>query len=253
MDSPCTGWAPTNALCSTWGTVDPAVQAYANRVATLVLWSATGRRYGLCSVTVRPCQAQQEPLYVAFPASPVWALYSVASGVVVSSLYAWCCSGACACSPSEVVLPGPVASVTQVRIDGAVLGAGNYRLDGARLVRTDGSSWPTVQNLGVAEGQPNTWAVDYQLGVAVPAELNDAAGVYACEVAKARTGGTCRLPQRVRSISRQGVDIQLMDAADWLDKGLTGLTEVDMVIRAVNPFGNRQPPRVLSLDVPEMR
>jgi hypothetical protein len=34
-----------------------------------------------------------------------------------------------------------------------------------------------------------------------------------------------------------------------LDKGLTGITEVDMVIRAINPFGTRARPRLFSPDI----
>jgi hypothetical protein len=89
--------------------------------------------------------------------------------------------------------------------------------------------------------------------VPVPVVLNNAAGVYACEVAKARVGGTCQLPSRVTSISRQGVDVQLLSTEDYLDKGLTGFEQVDQVIRALNPGGLRTRPRVLSLDLPTMR
>jgi hypothetical protein len=52
------------------------------------------------------------------------------------------------------------------------------------------------------------WAVTYERGVPVPAGGQVAAGTYACEAAKAMTGDTtCRLPRRVQSLVRQGVQL----------------------------------------------
>lgn len=253
--TPCEeGWAPVTGLCSTWSSTDPAIQQYALAFATQVIWSATGRQFGLCDVFVRPCQIQQVPLYLTYPAVPYWSAWSDASGnlsVVTPPLSAGgCCSG-CACSASSVGLPG-VYSITSVMLDGVALDPAAYELRGDHLVRIDGGSWPLGQDLTVASGQPNTFVINYKIGIPVPAILNMAAGVYACEVAKGRTSGTCALPNRVQSISRQGVDITLISSETYLQDGLTGFAEVDQLIHSFNPWRLVQLPRVLSLDVPGM-
>jgi len=259
MEEPCTGWVPNHALCASWVNFSPDIQAYADRLATRVIWAATGRQFGLCDVTVRPCWSQQPALYQTFPVGyygeGYWTLLGVSGGVIPVSMGGGCaCASACGCSPPQVALPGPVDSVTTVTIDGAVLGAGNYRVDSASfLVRQDGQSWPANQDLSKAPGTAGTWTVRYQQGQPVPATLQDAAGLYACEVGKALTGGQCQLPNRVRSITRAGVEINYVNDVDFLDKGRTGYDQVDAIINSYNPYGLKQRPRVLSPDLPQYR
>jgi hypothetical protein len=54
---------------------------------------------------------------------------------------------------------------------------------------------------------------------------------------------------------RQGVEISLPDPTELLDSGLTGVADVDLWIRAVNPSRKTHRPRVWSpdLDYPRMR
>lgn len=251
---PCDGWNPAVGTCTGWSGYTQEVRDYATALATLVLWAATGRRYGQCAITVRPCAPVDPALYRTYPVMEggYWTLYGTQGGVIGPVTFGGCCSGGCVCSPSEIILPGPVSEVTEVQIDGLVVNTDGYRLDGDRLVRI-GDTWPAQQDLGAAAGQPNTWQVSYRRGRVVPAVLQNAAGLFACEVAKARSGGTCALPARITSVSRQGVDVQLLQVEDFLEKGLTGFEQVDMVIRALNPGGLWAQPRVLSLDVPQMR
>jgi hypothetical protein len=255
MAAPCTGWNANTGLCSTWATYSPAIQAYAQRFAIYVLWAATGRQFGLCPYTVRPCETPNPLLYRTYPVGAYgpepYVLDGVAGGVVLGYAAAGDCLGG-HCAPPEIALPGPVSSITQILVDGVVLNPANYRLDGTRLVRQDGLGWP-AQDLSLAAGAVGTWSVEYLRGLPVPDLLNDAAGAYACEIAKSRAGGTCQLPSRVSSISRQGVDVQFVSAEDYLDKGRTGYAEVDQIIATFNPDGLRRAPRVLSLDSPTFR
>jgi hypothetical protein len=253
--APCEGWVPNTAICSTWATYTPEVQAYASRFATYVLWSATGRQFGLCTVLVRPCERPNPLLYRTYPVGDYgpepYGLSGVAGGVVLGYLGGGDCIGG-GCEPPEIALPGPVNSITEILVDGVVLNASKYRLDGTRLVRQDGLGWP-AQNLALPADAVGTWSVEYVRGLPVPAVLNDAAGAYACEVAKGRLGGTCQLPSRIASLSRQGVDVQFVTIEDYLDKGLTGFAEIDQLIRAFNPNGLQRAPRVLSPDLPIFR
>ena len=258
MDEPCTGWAPNHALCDAWGGFSSTIQAYADRVATRVIWAATGRQFGLCATTVRPCWAPQPVLYQSFPVNAYgegyWTLLGVPGGVVPVSLAGCACTAGCACSPPQIALPGPVASVTSVVVDGVTIPGGSYRVDNESfLVRTDGSSWPATQDYALAPGAVGTWSVTYQLGVAVPDTLQDAAGLYACEVGRAISGGSCQLPNRVRSVTRSGVEINYVNSDDYLEKGRTGYDAVDSIINSYNPYGLTQRPRVLSPDLPQYR
>lgn len=257
-DQPCAGWVPNIALCSKWSTYSPTTQAYALRVATRVLWAATGRRFGLCSRTVRPCYAPQAPLYATYPVGyygeGYWTLLGTSGGSVDLIGASGCaCSSACQCRPPQIALPPHVKAVTQVVIDGVVFDPANYQLQGGYLVRMDGKSWPTQQNLGAVLGGENTWSVTWTEGEDVPDDLQDAAGIYACQIGAALTGGTCQLPNRVQSITRQGATIDYVNADDYLEKGRTGYDLVDSVINTYNPGGLLQRPRFLSPDLPIYR
>lgn len=257
MDEPCTGWVPNTALCSSWAKLSDPQKAYALRVATRVIWSATGRQFGLCQTVVRPCWVPQAPLYQAFPVNDYgegyWSLQGVSGGVqVVQGAGTCACSTACMCAPPQVALPGPVNSVQNVIIDGASFAA--YRVDlESYLVRTDGSAWPVPQNLAAASGAAGTWSVSYLRGTPVPDTLQDAAGLYACQVGKAIGGGQCQLPNRVQSVTRQGVEIQYINDTDYLDNGRTGYDLVDSILVTYNPHGLTQRPRFLSPDLPTFR
>jgi hypothetical protein len=271
QDAPCSQancvgcWNPDTSVDSTtWNTFPPSVQVYALDFATTVLWGATGRRFGLCTETVRPCQRGQIPAYLTFPAifdpyggaggAYAWGLLGLSGGT--SSMlvnFACCPGGTCQCSDSGINLPGPVGSVSNVTINGSTLDPNAYRLDGHRLVRQDGYAWPQTQDFSKAAGQTNTWSVTYTRGEPVPDALNRAAGLYAIEVGKARNKGTCALPQRVTSIARQGVSVTTVPVELYLQKNLTGVADVDQIILTYNPFGLRSRPRVSSPDLTEFR
>jgi len=145
-----------------------------------------------------------------------------------------------------VWLPGPVDSIIEVVQDGAVVPPASYRVDDGRwLVRVDGDCWPDYADLDVDSGD-GFFEVTYLRGAPVPAALQVAAGTLAGEWAKGCSGGTCRLPSRVATIARAGVTVSMVDVDVLLERGLTGLTEVDQIITAFNPHGLKQRPRVWS-------
>jgi hypothetical protein len=162
----------------------------------------------------------------------------------------------------QVFLPGPVAAVLSVEVDGEVVDPNTYRVDnGIWLVRTrtqaededqDPPCWPMFQNYNFDSGE-HTFFVTYQQGQAVPQPLLRAAGELACEYAKACLGLPCRLPSRVTSIARQGVTITASDIDALLDRGLTGITTVDQLIRSYNPGGLWVRTRVSSPDTEIIR
>lgn len=139
--------------------------------------------------------------------------------------------GGCGCDTchtlpplSVVALPGPVHEVTSVTVGGEEFSG--WVLDGDRLVRTDGEDWPT-------NGEVD-WRVDYMRGRTVPVGGEVSAGLLAVEMWKAACGDSdCQLPQRVQTVTRQGVTVAMLDNFDGIDKGHTGIWLVDAWVSSV--------------------
>ena len=141
--------------------------------------------------------------------------------------------------------PGPFAigEVVEVRIGNTVLDPSAYVLEGDLLYRTGGLSWPS-QDLTRPLPEDGTWSVTYTRGVPPPEGTAVLAGLLAKEFISACTGGKCRLPRRVQSVSRQGVTYDMADPLPLLQAGKTGLPEIDLWLQAVNPHVLQSPPKV---------
>lgn len=255
---PC-DWPLDTSCCPDWATYSPAVQAAATAWATQILDALTGHRFAQCEVNYRPCgpRCANGIGYLAFPvgapangAGTPWMTPFIDSGI-------WrnCgCAGGCTCrARCEVPFPTPVAQVTEVMIDGVVLDPAAYRMDLYRgnpvLVRTDGECWPQCQDMNVDLDEVGAFNIVYQPGELLPLAGQMAAGMLACEFAKACVGAECALPQQLASLSRNGVEVQVVDPASLLENGLTGVAMVDLWIRAVNPFRRLQRTKVRSGDI----
>ena len=174
-------------------------------MAVTILDAATGYQYGSCEHTVTICRPHV-------------------------------CPTACLCGKPEVVLPGPVVSVSEVVIYGEVLDPSTYQVENYRyLVRLDGA-WP------------HEVTVTYMQGFDPPAGAGAIVAELACELARALCNdSSCRLPQRIASKTRQGITVRFPE----FEEGRTGLPTVDMWIVAAR--SNRRPPRVSSPDLPTYR
>lgn len=238
----CPEWQADAEPDSTQG----KLQARAKAAAVGLLWNRTARIFGVCEVTIRPC-FRPAPGGTTYrgrgAAGPSWW-----PGLVQGT---WrngpCgCTTACGCivPDSEMALPAPVVEVLEVREDGVILDPANYRLRGNRWLIRVGGSWPQDQDLTAADDQPGAFVVRYRRGVKLPEDGQYAAGDLACEFLRGLKGGACALPARAISVARQGVDVQLLDPAQYLDAGLTGIPSVDAWITAVNPGKARSRPKV---------
>lgn len=254
------GWTVNTQCCPDWGTFDPAVQAAATSMATLLLDRLSGYQFGQCPVTVRPCGRPCQGFngYLTWPvgapgsngAAGPWMIPFVDNGI-------WrnCgCAGGCTCRAAcELPMGTPVSAVTEVTIDGVMLDPDAYRLDrterGQVLVRTDGECWPECPDMNVGPDAVGAFTVTYTPGAALPADAPFYAGMLACQIAKACVGGDCVLPQQLQSLSRNNIEVQVIDPATLPDSILTGIAEVDRWVRSVNPNNVRSGPRVLSPDV----
>lgn len=92
--------------------------------------------------------------------------------------------------------------------------------------------------------------VTYNYGNRPSAVVLHAIQVLATEMQKADVDDDeCRIPSRVVTVNRQGVSWTLIDPMDFLDKGRTGIIEVDMALNASVTKG-RARPRVFSVEHP---
>lgn len=256
--APC-GWVLDTSCCAEWASYTNTVRDRATSWATQILWALTGRRYGTCEVTVRPCGSTCA-YYGGWMTYPVTAdgLGTTWQPFIRDGAWFNCaCSGACTCRPRcSVWLPGPVASVTEVVVDGVVINPASYRIDNRdTLVGLNGQCWPECQNLNLESPAEGTFSVTYARGTALPKAGEIAAGILACEFAKACTGTACALPSNLSSLARQGIEVTMIDPTDALQAGYTGLPDVDLWIRTVNPNKQTSRTRVYSPDLhyPSMR
>jgi hypothetical protein len=144
-----------------------------------------------------------------------------------------------------------VASVIEVLVDGQVVPADAYTVDGNLLVRTDGGVWPLTQDLSAPASAPDTFQVTYVQGLPLPAGGRRSLTALMVELHKASCGdASCRLPARVTSIVREGVTYSMLDdPTALLAAGKTGISEVDMWLASVNPHNTRTRMAVWSPDL----
>jgi len=227
--------------------------------ASQVTWALTGRQFSTCDVTIRPCRrACIDAYYPTLGIGPTWGGWQGPWPVLAGGAWfnlACQCGSTCSCRDlCEIDLPYPVCEVTEVTIDGAMLDPTIYRVDGyRRLVRQDGLCWPRCQDMAAPDTEVGTWSVSLTYGKAPPQIALDGAAELACELVKARIGAACRLPQRMTSLTRQGVTMSFIDPQSFFKEGRTGLYLLDLAIMTLNPNGLARPAGVYSPDASSWR
>lgn len=259
-DAPCAGWDQPTWTC----TLTPAAQAVtgaAVAAAADVLYALTGRHLGTCALTIRPCRRD----CLGSGAWPFSGFYWWEMGMyprpvfyngVWLNLTCGSCVGGCSCSiVSEALLPAPVASVTQVKVDGAILAPTAYRVDDWRLlVRTDGGQWPICNDLSKADTEVGTWSVSLTVGETVSPLGQLALGELATQFAKLiACEDDCVIPRPVQQLVRQGVTMNFLDPNQVFTEGRLGLYLCDLFISAENPHGLVQRSQWYDVDSPGYR
>jgi len=251
---PCAAWDPI--WCCTLTGESLAVTGSAVQAATEVLYHLSGQRFGLCELTVRPCRHECAP-GGGWPGFGNWwewgGLYPqpLLFDGAWSNLTCGTCMQRCLCvEVCEAWLPGPINTITQVKLNGTILVSGSdYRVDDFRkLVRLGGACWPVCQDMTLADTQDNTWSVSFMFGEAVPVVGRYAVSELACEIARSCTGQACALPANATQISRQGITIDFPTFAELLASGSLGLRWSDVFIATYNPSRLRAAPRVFDVD-----
>jgi hypothetical protein len=233
---PCAPWTPIltcdlpDHLATAPGAPPNPLWTDMVRTATRILWAATGRRFGYCRAVERP---------MSLPCG-------CECGCTISCGDPWH-------DLSTIRLSRrPVAQLNEIVFDGQI-----QRLD-QFAVATDGTvvslgdaEFPTEQDVQLPLSEPGTWMIDYLYGKQVPDLGRMAVGELAIELGKAcNSDSSCKLPQRVQTISRQGMSVTLLDTQDHLKNGLWGLTLVDQFISTENPNRLRRSARIFRADKP---
>lgn len=250
---PCQAW-PVSWICDV-SCVDPVITGAAVDMATDVVWSMSGQRFGLCEVALRPCREDcvDAPYlwneFLPSTGAALWPRPALVNGQWWN-ITCGSCSGSCSCARlHEVMLPNLVDSIIEVKVDGSVLDPSAYRVDdGRKLVRIDGGEWPWCNDLSKADTEVGTWSVTAQYGQAVPAGGGWAVGELACELIKAMQGEDCRLPKQVVALARQGVTMQFPSVTELFKEGRTGLYLVDLFLQTWNPNRLRSRSRTYRVD-----
>ncbi|WJZ48519.1 head-to-tail adaptor [Actinomycetia phage DSL-LC01] len=231
--------------------------AYANteyayqaaKSASNILWALSGRKYsGITTVTERYACASRTYRYGPSSRNNVADIIDgEIHNIPSSDLDFFDDMTSDGVSPStRLRLRGrPVQRIHTIRNrSGEVIDSSKYYLvDGSTIQAAPGVSWT-----------PCDVEVTYTYGIEPPTMGKMAARTLARELAKGWAGDDdCMLPQRVTSISRQGVSYTLLDQQDFLDEMRTGIYEIDLFLRSVNPDRARAKARVFTPDVPRAR
>lgn len=239
-------WPVDETACSEFENYEEPVRELAKSLAASSMLVLTGYQVGGCPGTLRPCSVGCAAGY------PNWTwnngtflpLNMAGTWINVTCGCGWACDHA---GVEGVRLPGYVTSVQEVKVDGTVLDPSTYRVDNHNeLVRLDGGTWPARQDMGLADTEEGTFSVTYTTGAPVDAAGAFAAGVLACEFAKAIVGKTCDFPKSVTTVVRQGLTI--VKTPGVFPKGLTGNLVVDAYTLRYNPNRLSQPSAVWSPD-----
>ena len=178
--------------------------------AVLVLWALTGRRFGICPVEYvlppPPASCPPDPRLVG----GVW--HNTSPG-----------------ASRDVVLPGPVDSILSVE---------DYEGSDMAIPVLDGDVLRRVP--------AGARVVKYLRGEPVPAGVAERVSILARERYLQCIGDSrCRLPRNTTSVTRQGVSVQMPSPQEIIDSGSTGLPEVDLWVRSLNPNGLSSPSEVI--------
>lgn len=248
----CEVWDFDESCCDLPDGTDPALIERWQTISSQILWAASGRRWGLCEVTVRPCLRTCDG--GAWNVHPYWP-YRDGEGEW-RNLASCACVGSCSCTElCEIVLDGPVDSIVSVLIGEDELMDENYRVDlvngSYRLLRTDGGCWPSCSDITADCGTDGAFCVTYMKGIALDELAIAANSELTCNLVKACLPDcrTCALPKNVQSVVRRGVAITFDNAVEWIGT----LPMVNAFLTAVNPKKLRKGGSVWSPDLPDSR
>ena len=206
--------------------------------ATFVLYKLTAEKYPGVSRTIESYVSDPRGSSHADPVS-TQALNNIQRIAVPTSIQ----------YPQRLYLRGtPVHEIYSVHYGAEELNDSEYLLFNKRFLKlSNGAVW----NYGC---EPRGITVDYSYGMMPPRAGVLAATTLANELLILMGEGSdmsqCRIPERVRSVSREGISFDMIDPQEFMDDGRTGIWEIDLFIRTANPSRAKKQPRLLSASDP---
>lgn len=187
MFLPCVPWITADQIAADprvcpegSGDPTPDFDPYVTR-ATEALWVLTGRRFGVCSATVRPLRRG--------------------------------CGCGCGCG-GGITLHSPLVSVDGVTIDGEPF-TSFYVRDGRAIYRSDHAEWPASQDLGLPTSAPGTFSITYTYGVEPPEVVKKGTLELAVQyVLLDRESSMCQLPMGTTRATYQGLTVDMERALE---------------------------------------
>jgi hypothetical protein len=217
--------------------------------ASGILWSLSGRKYsGVTTVTERyVCAFRNYTLGLSRRNNNAVLLNGDIYNIPAHEFDDYAEMTSDGLSPeSRIRLRGrPVRKIHAIRTrSGAIVPPSEYYLvDHSTIQAASGVPWT-----------PCNTEITYSYGTYPPTMGKMAARTLAIELAKLWSGDdTCTLPERVTSISRQGVTYTVLDNQDFIDDLKTGIYTVDLFLKSTNPDRARAKARVFTPDVPRAR
>lgn len=250
---PCEPWTSAEDLEACCGTEIPPNADFPAAVdyASQVMFGLSGRQFpGACERVLRPCHPQNNGCGALRPGWSWWWGYP---SVPFRDESGWHNIGACdrECNIDCIRLPWPVNEVTEILIDGLVMNPADYAVDSFREVcRLDGNSWPCSQNFALDVTEVGTWQITVIHGKPITAAMNVMATKLGCQFLKAMCGAESCLPDNVKTIARIGTAIDFEETGQLFTDGQTGIREIDLWLRVVNPRGIQRPASVHRADDP---
>lgn len=165
----------------------------------------------------------------------------------------------CWCAPNRIKMGlWPITNIIAVRENGVNQNPANYHVDEYKyIVKDSGEPFPHSANwyeTGAGpddnEDSPGGFVFDITVehGIPAPRLVKRATKAMACSLFDA-TSDDCGLPERVTSITRQGISMQIEDFVGLIGRGSTGIYEVDLAVRVFNPSGLQSPSFVWTPDM----
>ena len=229
-------WVTVRDLGPEWESSDYAAEAV--KAASYIMWALSGRKYsGVTTVTER---------YVRF--APLINTRLIQEAAIVNSRI----------NKALAIVEPWVSAETRIRLRGQpVLEVNTVRNIGGGIVNPDSYYLVDHSTLQFSEGAlivPADIEVSYTYGAHPPTLGKMAARRVAIEFVKLWEGDSdCALPQRVTSVTRQGVTYTVLDSQDFLAEMRMGIYEIDLFLKTVNPNKAQKRSKVFSPDIPKAR
>lgn len=209
-------------------TVDPTgpFTNSAIRTASWILFKLTAEKYPGISTSTETYRLENNLELRLMPEIINGKMYNIPRNGIVTS------------NRSITLRHTPVHSIVSVTANGSVVSMDEYEIvNGTQLQRRDKLPW-------LISGM-NELTVTYEHGSPPPSAGKRAAIRLANELIWAETGSDmCSLPDRVTSVSRQGISYTILDPQAYIVEGRTGIYEIDLFINAANPLKAKKKPKI---------